>query len=60
VSYYQADDWHERLEEAEGDADADPRPGIDPAEADADGAGEVAEADRQAYEQQAEEGVHGR
>ena len=51
----EADDRHRSLEEAEGDPDPEPGPGVDPGQPDPDRPGEVAEANREAHQEQAEE-----
>src|SRR5260221_12286345 len=55
-----ADQWHEGFEKAKRDSDADPRPGVDPAQSDPDRTREVAEADGDADEQKADQCGHGR
>src|SRR5713226_5911651 len=54
----EADQGHHRLEQAEGDAHPDSGARIDSAQPDADRAGEVAEADRHADQQQTDQPRH--
>src|SRR5438094_293003 len=58
VAQKEAEGRHEGLEEAEGKPDSDSRLDVDPAQPDSDRAGEVAQADRNAHQQQAEKRVH--
>ena len=54
LSEDQPDQGHEGFEETEGDPHPDPGPGVDPAQADPDGAREIAEAHRHADEHEAD------
>ncbi|GAC1657551.1 MAG: hypothetical protein NVS9B1_15540 [Candidatus Dormibacteraceae bacterium] len=55
LSDEEPDDRHQALEDAEGDAHSEPGPGIDAGESDSDGACEIAEADRGADQEEADE-----